>query len=168
MTTLHDIAFSWRDLEDRLIANGGEPSPEDEAQLAALDLAERDKVDGYAFTVKSLAAEIDHLKQTESEIAAKRQAKVKLRAWLLERMGGYMAERQTKRVEGKVYRFQDVPNGGKPPVLVLVDADLLPEAYRKVSYAPDKEALRAGIEAGVPEVLAVAEIGEVGSSVRIY
>ena len=163
---LDEIASQWESVEAALEMTGGELTPALEANLEALNLAEREKVDGYVFKVKALEGECESLKKLKDEIDAKIKARQKLREWLLNRARLYMEQRDTRVLQGQIFRMQLVASG-RPPVEVLVPPEELPEGWRITEYKANKEKIREYLESGDATIPALARLGEPTLSVRI-
>lgn len=107
------------------------------------------------------SAEAKHLaaKAKANEARAER-----LKAWAALCMS---AEGITSRVAGP-YTFAIVANGGAAPlVLASEDPAKFPERYRRVKVEIDKDAIKAGIDAGNDDLADLARYGERGRSLRI-
>jgi hypothetical protein len=110
---------------------------------------------------------IKALKAYEDEIAQQRQVfENKLRR-LKDAAKSAMEVRGIVKVEGEIHTISLQKNGGKPPLNLKVDEDKLPKVYIRWEPMVDKDAIRADLIAGNPAAQAIAELGEVGSSIRI-
>jgi hypothetical protein len=94
-------------------------------------------------------------------------------AFLREYLRQHFERHGRKTVETRRFRITHATNSGVLPVLVDVQADLLPEAYRKayIRYSPDLDTLREALDRSLEVTDAagrtVARYGERGSSIRI-
>jgi hypothetical protein len=170
MTTLRldEIAQGWDAFETAIEGNAGELTPELEAQLDVLNLAEREKLDGYALYLRSLEEQVRSFKAIEDELAAKRRTVQNRIAWLKGRVEGFMYTTDRDELKGDIYRFKLARNGGKPPLrLCSEDPEAYPVDCRVTTVVLNKEQIRLGIERGtiLPEL---AFIDEPGRSLRIY
>jgi hypothetical protein len=164
-----EISTELRPLEDALEAAGGEVDGNEGIVERVTDLltATQQKVDAYGFFAKGLEMKIKALKAYEDEIAQQRQVfENKLRR-LKDAAKSAMEVRGIVKVEGEIHTISLQKNGGKPPLNLKVDEDKLPKVYIRWEPMVDKDAIRADLIAGNPAAQAIAELGEVGSSIRI-
>lgn len=170
---LDDITQWAADLDQQFEESEGEITPELEASLAAFEIAEGAKLDGYALYIQaqeseSVAADAKraHYQKLADECSSHRKAMENKVKWLKQRVRNHMDAVGKKEIRGDIFRFKVSPNGGNAPVEILVPLEDLPREYVKVEITPNKEALRAGIQRGeVPET--TARLGERGTRLRI-
>ncbi len=166
--TLYDIGQQFDALEQLLEEAGGEWSPEAEAWIAEYGLAEREKVDGYAFYLKGLEQRAAAAKALADELAAKSKTLLNRKAALLARIEGYMTDRGVDRVEGSIYKFQYEKHGGKLPLVLTVDDPAqYPSECCTTQVVLDKDTVRTWAETGDARLVGLAHIGERGRSVRV-
>ena len=169
---LAEIEQQFSALDALLLESGGEVTPEIEAWLAEYGLAEREKVDGYVFYIRSLEAEATQAKALANELGAKARRRERAIEGLKERVAGYMAARQTDELAGSIYRFKLQRNGGKAPlVLETEDPARFPPSCVKTIPAQtviDRDAVREMAEADSYVLTGLAHLGERGRSLRIY
>ncbi len=127
------------------------------------------KVDGYAGFIGELNARAEARKEEADRLAHRAKIDANLRDYLKNRLKDFFAARGLKKLETKRYKLTVAGNGGKLPLLLADSAknepEKLPEPFRKVSYSPNAEAIRAELEAGKP--LEFATLGERGTHLRI-
>ena len=170
--TLWDIDADMAALDDLVEENEGDITAcesivdawfaENQGNLVA-------KVDGYAAFIGELNARAEARKEEADRLAHRARIDAALRDYLKGRLKDFFSARGMKKLETKRYKLTVAGNGGKLPLL-LNDAaknepEKLPEAFRKVSYSPNSEAIRAELEAGKP--LEFATLGERGTHLRI-
>ena len=122
------------------------------------------KIEGYCKVIKNLEADAKALKEEAKRLSA-RQKSIENN---ISRMKNAMTEalRQTGRTEaGGLLKAKIQKNGGMLPLIVTEPSERLPEAFRKVSYEADNEAIRKALDEG--QELSFASYGERGESLRI-
>ena len=140
--TLHEIGEQFATLETALIDSGGELTPEIEALLADLQLAEKTKVDNYRHVVlrfeKFAGMCDDEIHVLQDKATAARQSARRLKEWLKL----YMEQRQTTKLEGELFTASIQKNGGMPPVTVFVPVESLDRSLCRIKVEPDTDAIR--------------------------
>lgn len=166
--SLYDIGENLAALDALLEESQGELTPEIEAWMREYGLAEKEKVDRYGAYAKELDATTKALKEEEERLAARRKATLNKIERLKFLADGYLVQRGITKVEGKLFTIARQKNGGKPALTLLVQPEALPDAYRVTvtTVNPDKEKLRAAVEAGEPGIETLARLEEPGYSVR--
>lgn len=164
---LDEITATWSAFDEALAAAGGELTPEAEAALDALNLAEREKVDAYVFRLKMLEGESGSLKAMEEELCAKRTRLDAQWEFLRGRVRGHMKARGVEELKGLVYRFKLQKAGGKPGLELKVPPEQLPEDLVTKVIKPDDAKIRAAIAAGrLSDQVAVLK--SPGLTLRVY
>jgi hypothetical protein len=163
---LQEIATGFDAFEAAIEASDGELTEELAAQHDALNLAERDKLDGYAFYMKSLQGDAQKYRQLADELYAKQQRALKRYDWLKDRLKYHMLDREVTEMRGDLYKFALVKSG-KPPVEILVEPEHLPREWVTMTITPNKEVIRKALQSGEPYP-PVAKLGEATQSVRIF
>ena len=164
--TLDELAGQFSALDALLIEAEGEVTAELEAWLLEYDLAQKDKVDGYALYVKELEGRMAYLKEREIELAGKRRTIERRIDWLKRHLQNYLELRGLTRLEGSIYHARLQTNGGKLPlVLATEDPNAYPEECRVTTVGLNKEAIRALVtqDAIDPDL---AHLGTAGVSLR--
>lgn len=162
---LDEIAAAWRAYDEVMLASGGEVTPDAEAELARLDLAERDKVDAYVAKIREIEARAKRFKELAEEATRKRKSADAEAERLTDRVALFMAERQVDALSGEIWRFQYENNGGLVPVELTVEssAPAFPGRFLKPPPPPpapvvDTDALRQALKLNDPEALTVARL----------
>ena len=122
------------------------------------------KIEGYCKVIKNLEADAKALKEESKRLSA-RQKSIENN---ISRMKNAMqtALIQTGRKEaGGLLKAKIQKNGGMLPLILSEAPERLPEAFRRVSYEADNEAIRKALDEG--QELDFAEYGERGESLRI-
>lgn len=122
------------------------------------------KIEGYCKVIKNLEADAKALKEEAKRLSA-RQKSIENN---ISHMKNAMTEalRQTGRTEaGGLLKAKIQKNGGMLPLILSEAPERLPEAFRKVSYEADNEAIRKALDEG--QELSFASYGERGESLRI-
>jgi len=170
--TLIDIAHDLRALMDAIIEAGGEVTDEQDEQHDALQDAATQKRGAYIFVLNELKEEAKALKELEKHYKAKRKAKENQMKrmkdtllWSMEATGDEVAE-----TDAGTIRVQEASRRG---VEVHVDAEALPEEFRKTRVRPDKRRIKKRMEEGEVERITVggepiATLKPATRYVRIY
>lgn len=157
-------------LDDLLAENGGEVTPAVDAiadRLLAFDMAIEEKLDRYAYVIKSMEAEAERLGELEFQIITK-QRKARWAAERLKARVQEFIERNVpeKKVKCELHTLSVCDNGGKLPLVFDEDAAPSPGAdFCKPRWEWDTEAIRGSLEAG--HDLPFARLGERGKHLRI-
>ena len=163
--TLYELTDQYRWLQTMV----EDPELDEEVLADALNDINGDyneKIDGYCRIVKNLEADAEALKK-EAKRLSERQKSIESRvAWLKARMYESMKAVGVSEA-GKVLHAKVQKNGGVLPLKFkegfgAMDA---PEAFRRVEYSFDTQAIRDALDAG--GVLDFVEFGERGETVRI-
>lgn len=144
MNSLLSIANELHAIELELLSGDGELSPETEERLSAATIAKERKIDSYASILeraKSIEAEFSA--RAERMMMVAKSAK-RLQERLKDNLRLAMSQIGLDELSGDSVRFKLVSGKAK---LVL---DAIDERYctQVVSYEPNKELIRAKLEAG--------------------
>ena len=134
--------------------------------LEALEGEYDDKIDQYCRAVKNTEAESEALKEEIKRLTAKKKHVDKIAERLRRSIYSSMTSIGRKKA-GRILSASIRANGGILPLQLAENLKLeeLPEAYRKVEYKADTDAIRKALEAG--EALAFARFGERGENLQI-
>ena len=114
----------------------------DEQALTELMMAKEEKIENVACWIKNLTAEAEAIK-AEKERLAERQKKAEEKAESLKKWLAFA-------LEGEKFTTARVAISYRKSVSVQVDESLLDKKYmkEKVTYTPDKTALKKALQAG--------------------
>ena len=114
----------------------------DEEMLSALLMAKKEKIENVACWIKNLTAEAEAIK-AEKEKLAKRQKQAEAKEESLKKWLAFA-------LEGEKFTTARVAISYRKSVSVQVDESLLDKKYmkEKVTYTPDKTALKKALQAG--------------------
>lgn len=132
--SLYEIGARYRTIADQAEQLDGELTPELEAAIGELELAEGEKLDAYASLVKDATARAAAIGAYEKALAAeliapltrKRKGLEALAARLKGRVTEYMTEKSVAELGGKIWRFAFARNSAAS--LVWKVAEVTPEA----------------------------------------
>jgi len=161
--SLVEIMRSFASIAEALAENGGELTPDMEADLAQLDLKTAGKIDAYHFLMKRMEAEAEFW---EEEAARRKQIANGCYA-LAERLKkGVLFAMQSlnvSEIQGNAVRAKLTTTKGR----LVIDEAALPDDWKmtEIRKVPDKERIRQAIESC--EMIEGAKI-EGGVSVRFY
>lgn len=175
MPTIREIAIMDDDVREMLAASEGEVTPEIEAVMESLGLTLRDKVDGYVHVIEreeamqaaqqaEAAYHTDRAKyhSGKAQATANRIGRLKyLLEWFMRHTGRLVLEGEAHTI-----KFEGV-GGQRPLVKKIEDAAQVPDRFAKVERTIDWKAVRAGIDAGDPEALAIAVLAPKGERLAI-
>lgn len=164
--TLYEIGAELDALDAALADSGGEWTPEIAAQIDALELLERAKVDRVVQWLRSRDAYAEACKAEEAALAAKRKTAEReaegFRTYLLIQL----EMRDKAEFRGELWRLCRERNGGKEP-MTLIEPDPVMLPTRFVKLEPDLGRIRAALEAGDPEAQAVARFEPRGWHLKV-
>ncbi|MBE2186701.1 MAG: siphovirus Gp157 family protein [Rhodothermales bacterium] len=156
---LHTITAELAELEAAIIDAGGEITDEIDARYSDLLRMEAEKVTGYVAVYRRLSATADAYKAEADRLAAHAKAAQRSADALKERLLYAMLQRgETEHVTplGKVaVRFASTR-----PVVLRVEPQDLPDAFRVERVDADKRALADALKAHDPAAEAVATFGD--------
>ena len=124
-----------------------------------------EKIESYAKVIKNLTANIDALKAETERLTARRKTLETNIASLKARMFESMKLTGKTKIKGDLFTVSIQQNGGKPPVIVDVKTEDLPDELVKIEEKPDLDAIAAYIEKNPDNKL--AHFGVRGESLRI-
>lgn len=127
----------------------------------------QEKVDRYGEFAEDLQLAIDAMKAKEERLYERRKVFENKLERLKKAAKDSMELRGIAKVEGLEYTISVQKNGGRPAVKLKAPVDKIPLQYIVNIPKADTEAIRADLIAGKPEALAIAELVEPGTSVRI-
>ena len=154
MSTLLEIGSDLTALMDLLDESGGEVTPENEAAIEAwfaeIGLNEGEKLDNYCALIRhwELRAACHQEEAERHEKHALTNANNAKR--LKDRAQFYMELTSQKKIETKRFRLTLCGNGGKQPLDITCPPENLPEGLTRLIMEPNREAIRALVENGVP------------------
>ena len=155
MPTLLEITEDMAALDALLTENGGDIS--DPAVMDAVDAwftenesQLRAKVEGYAAFIQDQRILAEGAKQEAQRMADKAKRRTATADFLAGRLKGVMERLKINKIETPRFTVAVQGNGGVQPIDVHAPLDALPDwAKRKiVNIVPDKDAIRARLEAG--------------------
>jgi outer membrane murein-binding lipoprotein Lpp len=174
--TLFDITNDLQALDDLLSEMDGDVSEGDaevaiDKWLTQLGEERDNKLNAYAYLIKSLDAQTDALKSEMDRLRARRNATENKIAKLKERLQFHLETSGTEKIKTDLFTFAVQKSGGKPKV-VLSDYYLehpveLPEGMRRVKFEADLEAIREAIENDPENNKVFGYIAEPGRHLRI-
>lgn len=168
---LYQITDALHAIEETLLENGGELTPELEEALNAMEGALEAKVDGIAGLVQHLARMSEAAKAEEKRLADLAKSRANAAARLKEYLLRELSDLERDKVETGRFRVSVQKNGGVAPL--VIDPGYSPETAQacgyehlvRVTVAWDNEAIRARLNEG--RTLPFATLGERGVSLRI-
>lgn len=148
---LYEITTEMQSILDAML-DGGVDSPEAmnalTEHLSGLDSVLESKADAYAGIIAELTARADARTKEAQRIRTLATADQALADRLKERLKEAMERTGKTRLETARFRMAVAGNGGKQPMIVNVDPLDLPPELIFTTVSPDKDAIRAVLEAG--------------------
>ena len=142
--TLYELTEEARELQDMI----EEYPPETFSDtIESLQLMIEDKADSYAAVNQNITNEITALKAEEERLRTRRSALERNQMRLMKAIREAMNALGKTKIKTEKFTFSVSKNGGLQPI--EVDAELLPDNYKKVIVEPDKELIRKVIESGI-------------------
>jgi hypothetical protein len=168
--TLYDISQDLVALYERLEELGGDvTSPEVEQEIDTWfeDLGqERDqKLDNYAALIRELESRAEARKAEARRLADRARRDAEHADYLKNRLVLFFQQHGLKTVETPRYRLTVQRSGGRTPVVLKSDPEVLPEEFQRWKVSADLDAIREALESGA--TLDFAELGERSHYVRI-
>lgn len=168
--TLFDISDELQELYARLEDLGGDvTAPEVEREIDAWFDAltdERDeKLDNYAALVREMEARAEARREEARRLAERSRQDADRAKYLKQRLVDFFHQHGLKTVETRRYKLTVARSGGKPPVVLKVDPEALPQEFQRLRVDADLESIREALERG--ESLDFADLGERGFHLRI-
>jgi len=147
--SLIDIAQQSKKIALALSESGGELTPnlENELDLSKEQLPE--KIDGYQHIMDYLEGERLIWKQRKYDCETQEKKFAKIIETMKDRIRIAMSLLETDELYGNIHRFKLI---NSKPKLIIHDDNLIPETYKIVTQivSPDKDKIRADLEAGMP------------------
>jgi len=165
--SLYDITDELKALTTALIENGGEITEEMEERFDALLDMEEEKTEGYIQVIRDLEATAEAVKNEEDRLKKRRRSLERSADKLKDRLAYAMGVRDQEVREtelGKV-RLQEA---SRRSMNVQVDAEALPDRFKRIKVKPDKRELRSALKEGDAVAEKVAELEEPSKYIRIY
>lgn len=158
-------------LEQEILAMGGEVDDEADARHLALLDARADKVEAYCMMIRRFEATAEAVKAERQRLQDAERTLANAAKRLKDRLCASMRERgETEHLTriGKVRVHQ----AGRRPVELLVEPEAMPGGYVRVRTEADLGALASDLASDDPQARAraeaVARLGEASYYVRIY
>lgn len=141
--TLYELTEEARELQDMI----EEYPPETFSDtIESLQLMIEDKADSYAAVNQNITNEIAALKAEEERLRARRSALERNQFRLMKAIKDAMSALGKTKIKTEKFTFSVSKNGGLQPI--KVDAEKLPDKFKKVIVEPDNEHIREAIKAG--------------------
>lgn len=166
--TLYEIIDEFQALDALLEESGGEVTPEIEAWQAEYGALLEQKTDAIAGYLRSLEA-TEKAHKAEKDRHGEREQVAKNKQKRLKAMVQLQMERSGRdEFKGRLFSLKLQKNGGAAPITYLVaDPEKYPADCRVVTPTIDKDAVRAKLEAGDPELDGLAAFAPAGYHVRV-
>ena len=149
--SLYAIQNEIESLIDALLDGGGTDMAANEAleqHLAGLDAALDEKAEAYASVIRSLELRARARTDEASRIRDLAEADEAVADRLKKRLKEAMEATGKTKIDTPRFKLSVAGNGGKQPLIVDGSADDLPPQFRVVRHEPNKDAIRAALEAG--------------------
>jgi hypothetical protein len=147
--TLKDLVIHSNRITEILAETGGELTPELESEIAHVDLALPQKVDGYVVTLDRMMAEAEYFKLKAEEFLAVSKGIVNARELLMGHLKACMEMMQVSEIQGNDWRFKIQ---SAAPAVKISNEDLIPKEYTRevVEIKIDKKRIAEDLKLSVP------------------
>ena len=141
--TLCELTDEARELQDMI----EEYPPETFSDtIESLQLMIEDKADSYAAVNQNITNEITALKAEEERLRTRRSALERNQMRLMKAIREAMNALGKTKIKTEKFTFSVSKNGGLQPI--EVDAEKLPDKFKKMIFEPDNDRIREAIKAG--------------------
>lgn len=174
MRTLFEIAddvLAVNDLLERIFGDVTDPEAEAELDrfIEELKTDKTRKVDNYCALIRELASTAEARKAEAARLARLASVDEMKVERLKARLKWFMETTNDPKIETPRFKVRLQKNGGKPPLVLTVAVEALPERFRETvtTFKMREDELRAALAASEPDALEIASIGEPGKHIRI-
>lgn len=157
---LYELTAVYQRLQNQL-----ESGEDVEGIIAVIGDELEAKADGYARVIRNMESQVSAFKEEEKRIAENRKRLEAGIERLKQNLFESMKATGKEKFKTDLFSFSIQKNGGKIPVIVDVETELLPDDLVQITEKPDLEAIRKYIEETGD--LTYAHFGERGESLRI-
>jgi len=141
--TLYELTEEAKELQDMI----EEYPPETFSDtIESLQLMIEDKANDYAVVNKNITNEIAALKAEEERLRTRRNALERNQIRLMKAIKDAMNALGKTKIKTEKFTFSIAKNGGLQTI--KVDAEKLPDKFKKMIFEPDNERIREAINAG--------------------
>ena len=133
--------------------------------MESVELAFKDKADGYAMVIRNLEGSIEAIKVEQKRLADRRKVMEAGIKRLKDNLEAAMVSTDMVKFKTDLFSFAIQSNGGSLPVIVDVETDELPDDLVQIVEKPDLKAIAKYIEETGD--VTYAHFGERGKSLRI-
>ena len=165
MTTLYDIDEQLMWLSEALEESEGELTPELDAWLERTNESLETKVDAYAALIRELDARAEMRKNEARRLNELAKTDGNARDRLKGRLLDFFERHKMQKLNTPRFALSVGNAGGVLPLVLMCDAQELPEEFQRVEVKSDNEALRRALDDG--EELPFARYGERARVLRI-
>jgi hypothetical protein len=149
--SLYAIQNEISDIIDALLEGGQTEADANaalEEHLAGLDAALEDRAEAYASVIQELALRAKARKDEAARIRALAEADEAVADRLKKRLKEAMETTGKQVIDTPRFKLSVAGNGGKQPLVIETPVDDLPAEFKVVRHEPNKDAIRAALEAG--------------------
>ncbi len=148
MSNLISITQSIIALENEILDNGGELTPELELSLEITEKNLLEKVDKYVYLIDRLESGVEFFKAKQDEAAKLKKSYESTIDNLKERLKFAMKTLNTNELRGLEYSYKLAKSKSK---VKIENIETIPMEYvrEKITYEPDKEKIFAALEIGL-------------------
>jgi hypothetical protein len=165
--SLYVLDEELHQLEEALLASGGEITEEMEVRWSELLAMRAGKMEGYLKMIRKFEASAEAVRSERQRLQEAERTLAKAAQTLKDRLRDSMQARGETEHLTSVGRIR-LQRSGARPVELKVDAEALPDAFKRITVNPDLQALGQALRDGDPEAERYAQLGEAGYYVRIY
>lgn len=166
--SLYTLTSDWLNLYNMIAEDDAEENADIIFDtIEAIEGEIEEKANGYAMVIATIEADMEAKKKEYKRLYESYKRDERSIERLKDSLKNAMKITGKTKFKTPLFSFSVAKNGGLAPLSINegVKPSDLPEAYRKIEYKFDNDAIRKALEHG--EALDFAKIGERGESLRI-
>lgn len=170
---IYQLDHDWKQIQDQLEElDGSDLTPELEEKIISLlnesdtlSIEWQNKLDGYCKLIAMLSAQATARGQEASRLTKLSRSDNDKVDRLKEIVKGSLLLRGQTKIKTKLFNLSICKNGGKAPLILPDNVDVLPPEFVQIIREPMKDEIRTALENG--DTIEGCSLGEKGDHLRI-